>query len=399
MMEETYFTSESVTEGHPDKIADQISDAILDAVLEQDSNGRVACEVAVTTGLVLIFGEITTNANVNYRNVARETIKSIGYSENLLGFNGDSCAILVALDEQSPDIAQGLTNENNDKLGAGDQGMMFGFATNETPEYLPLPIALSHRIAKRLSIVRKENILDYLKPDGKCQVTVEYDSNGEAKRIEAIVVSTQHSEDVNKTVMEQDMIKHVINPVIPNGLLDENTKFYINPSGKFVTGGPQGDAGLTGRKIIVDTYGGFSSHGGGAFSGKDATKVDRSGAYMARYIAKNIVASGLAKKCEIQLAYAIGLETPISVVLNTFGTAEAIEEIIAEAVKMNFDLTPRGIIKQLHLDQPVFSETATYGHFGNNKYTWEQVDQQEKLKKTVESLLLLSSQKNYYKIK
>ncbi|MBO0439025.1 methionine adenosyltransferase [Enterococcus sp. DIV0869a] len=398
-MEETYFTSESVTEGHPDKIADQISDAILDAVLEQDSNGRVACEVAVTTGLVLIFGEITTNANVNYRNVARETIKSIGYSENLLGFNGDSCAILVALDEQSPDIAQGLTNENNDKLGAGDQGMMFGFATNETPEYLPLPIALSHRIAKRLSIVRKENILDYLKPDGKCQVTVEYDSNGEAKRIEAIVVSTQHSEDVNKTVMEQDMIKHVINPVIPNGLLDENTKFYINPSGKFVTGGPQGDAGLTGRKIIVDTYGGFSSHGGGAFSGKDATKVDRSGAYMARYIAKNIVASGLAKKCEIQLAYAIGLETPISVVLNTFGTAEAIEEIIAEAVKMNFDLTPRGIIKQLHLDQPVFSETATYGHFGNNKYTWEQVDQQEKLKKTVESLLLLSSQKNYYKIK
>lgn len=398
-MEETYFTSESVTEGHPDKIADQISDAILDAVLEQDSNGRVACEVAVTTGLVLIFGEITTNANVNYRNVARETIKSIGYSENLLGFNGDSCAILVALDEQSPDIAQGLTDENNDKLGAGDQGMMFGFATNETPEYLPLPIALSHRIAKRLSTVRKENILGYLKPDGKCQVTVEYDSKGKAKRIEAIVVSAQHSEDTDKTVMEQDMIKHVINPVIPKSLLDENTKYYINPSGKFVTGGPQGDAGLTGRKIIVDTYGGFSSHGGGAFSGKDATKVDRSGAYMARYIAKNIVASGLAKKCEIQLVYAIGVEKPISVVLNTFETAKVTEKIIADAVKMNFDLTPRGIIRQLHLDQPIFSETATYGHFGNNKYTWEQVDQQEKLKKTVESLLLLSSQKNYYKIK
>ncbi|MHC1681959.1 MAG: methionine adenosyltransferase [Clostridiaceae bacterium] len=393
----TLFTSESVTEGHPDKICDQISDAVLDAIFEQDPNGRVACEVSTSTGLVLVAGEISTNAYVDIPKIARQTILDIGYDNAEYGFDGNSCAVLSAINEQSPDIAQGvnkalearngeLNDEEIEAIGAGDQGLMFGYATDETPELLPLPITLAHKLARRLSEVRKNGTLSYLRPDGKTQVTVEYDENDRAVRIDTIVISTQHDADVTLEQIEKDLHAHVINEVIPKEFLDSETKYFVNPTGRFVIGGPKGDAGLTGRKIIVDTYGGYARHGGGAFSGKDPTKVDRSGAYAARYIAKNIVAAGIAEKIEVQLAYAIGVARPVSISVNTFGTGVIENHKIVELIKNNFDLRPAGIIKELDLRRPIYKQTAAYGHFGRTDINipWEKTDKAEILKKQAE---------------
>ncbi|MGL4643408.1 MAG: methionine adenosyltransferase [Vagococcus fluvialis] len=393
MLERKLFTSESVSEGHPDKVADQISDAILDAILAKDPEARVACETSVTTGLVLVFGEITTTAYVDIQKVVRETIKGIGYTRAKYGFDGDTCAVMVAIDEQSPDIAQGVdasfekreTKAEQEDLGAGDQGLMFGFAINETPEFMPLPIALSHRITEKLAELRKNETLEYLRPDAKSQVTVEYDKAGKPVRVDTIVVSTQHDEHVTLETIINDVKTLVINEVIPSELLDENTKYFINPTGRFVIGGPQGDSGLTGRKIIVDTYGGYARHGGGAFSGKDATKVDRSASYAARYIAKNIVAAGLADKCEVQLAYAIGVAQPVSISVETFGTGKVSEADLIKAIRENFNLSPVGIIEMLDLKRPIYQKTAAYGHFGREDaaFTWEKLDKVADLKKSL----------------
>ena len=395
-MDKFIFTSESVTEGHPDKICDNISDAILDACMEQDPMSRVACETAACTGFVLITGEITTKAHVDYAKIARETIKEIGYDDSAKGFDGNTCAVLVALDQQSADIAMGvdkalearenqMTDEQLEAIGAGDQGMMFGYATNETEEYMPYAISLAHKLTKKLTEVRKNGTLPYLRADGKSQVSVEYDENGKVKRLEAIVISTQHDEKVTQEQIHTDIRKHVIDTVVDNALVDENTKIYINPTGRFVIGGPQGDAGLTGRKIIVDTYGGAARHGGGAFSGKDCTKVDRSAAYAARYVAKNIVAAGLADRAEIQLSYAIGVAQPTSILVDTFGTGKVSDEKLTEAVRKVFDLRPAGIIKMLDLRRPIYKQTAAYGHFGRNDLNlpWEQIDKAEELKAAV----------------
>ena len=373
------FTSESVTEGHPDKIADQISDAVLDEVLRQDPNGRVACETLVTTGLVVVAGEITTDATVDFQKVVRETVKNIGYTRAKYGFDCDTCAVLNAVGRQSPDIAMGV-----DTGGAGDQGLMFGFACDETPELMPLPIQLAHNVTRRLAASRKSGELPYLRPDGKSQITVEY-RNGKPARIAAVVVSSQHDPDATHKQIEDEIIAEVVRPSVPQELLDAETKFHINPTGRFVTGGPQGDAGLTGRKIIVDTYGGYAPHGGGAFSGKDPTKVDRSAAYMARYIAKNIVAAGLARKCLVQLAYAIGVADPVSILVDTAGTSSVSEKILAEVVRKNFRLTPNGIIEELNLRAPIYLETAAYGHFGRSGvgFTWERTDRAEILRNSV----------------
>ena len=390
-MVKTYlFTSESVTEGHPDKIADQISDAILDEILKQDPNGRVACETAVNTGLAILIGEVSTTANVDFQKVVRDTINEIGYNNPAYGYDGNSISVLVGLDKQSPDIALGVDNAvetkektENKEVGAGDQGLMFGFATNETDTYMPLPIYLSHKLSKRLAEVRKNGTLTYLRPDGKVQVTVEYDVNHKVERIDTVVVSTQHAEEISQEQIAKDIKEHVIKPCLDASLLDENTKYFINPTGRFVIGGPVGDAGLTGRKIIVDTYGGFSRHGGGAFSGKDATKVDRSGAYMARYIAKNIVASGICDKVEVQLAYAIGVANPVSIFIETFGTSKVDEGEIVKTIKKEFKLTPNGIINTLDLRRPIYKKTAAYGHFGRSDedFTWERLDKVEAFKK------------------
>lgn len=390
------FTSESVTEGHPDKICDQISDAILDAVLEKDPMGRVACETCTTTGMVMVMGEMSTNCYVDIPKVVRKTIREIGYDRAKYGFDCDTCAVLTSIDEQSADIAMGVNEALESKkgekdeveaVGAGDQGMMFGFATNETPEFMPLPIAMAHRLSRRLSEVRKNGTLDYLRPDGKTQVTVEYEDN-KPKRIDAIVISTQHGEEVSLAQIEKDMKQYVIKEVIPAELLDDETKYYINPTGRFVIGGPQGDSGLTGRKIIVDTYGGYGRHGGGAFSGKDPTKVDRSAAYAARWVAKNLVAAGLADKLEIQLAYAIGVAHPVSIEIDTFGTGKVNEETLVEIVKKVFDLRPGAIIRDLDLRRPIYRQTAAYGHFGRTDVDlpWEHLDRVEEIKKAYEEV-------------
>ncbi len=393
-MERLLFTSESVTEGHPDKMCDAISDAILDALLEQDPMSRVACETAVTTGIVMVMGEITTKAYVDMQKIVRETIREIGYDRAKYGFDCDTCGVITAIDEQSTDIAMGVdkaleAKENKmsdaeiEAIGAGDQGMMFGFASNETEEYMPYPIALAHKLVLQLTKVRKDGTLTYLRPDGKSQVTVEYDESGKAVRLDAVVLSTQHDENVTQEQIHADIKKYVFDSVLPADMVDENTKFFINPTGRFVIGGPHGDSGLTGRKIIVDTYGGYARHGGGAFSGKDCTKVDRSAAYAARYVAKNIVAAGLADKCEIQLSYAIGVAQPTSVMVDTFGTGKVSDSRLVEIIRENFDLRPAGIIKMLDLRRPIYKQTAAYGHFGRNDLNlpWEKLDKAELLKK------------------
>ena len=391
-MEKRLFTSESVTEGHPDKICDQISDAILDELMRQDPMSRVACETAITTGLVLVMGEITTKGYVDIQKVVRETIREIGYDRAKYGFDCDTCGVITALDEQSADIALGvdkaleakenkMTDEEIDAIGAGDQGMMFGYATNETEEYMPYPISLAHKLARKLTEVRKNGTLKYLRPDGKSQVTVEYDENGKPSRLDAVVLSTQHDPEVSQEQIHKDIKKYVFDTVLPQDMIDENTKFFVNPTGRFVIGGPHGDSCLTGRKIIVDTYGGYARHGGGAFSGKDCTKVDRSAAYAARYVAKNIVAAGLADKCEIQLSYAIGVAHPTSVMVDTFGTGKLNDEKLVEIIRENFDLRPAGIIKMLDLRRPIYKQTAAYGHFGRNDIDvpWEKTDKVEML--------------------
>lgn len=393
-MKRHIFTSESVTEGHPDKMCDTISDAILDACMEQDPMSRVACETTACTGFVLICGEITTKAAVDYQKIARDAIREIGYTDSTMGFDANTCAVMVALDQQSPDIARGVdlaleVRENNmserqiNATGAGDQGMMFGYASNESENYMPYPIDLAHKLARRLTEVRKNGTLPYLRPDGKTQVSVEYDENGKPVRLEAVVLSTQHASDVSQEEIHRDIRKYVFRPVIPAEMIDVNTKFFINPTGRFVIGGPQGDAGLTGRKIIVDTYGGMARHGGGAFSGKDCTKVDRSAAYAARYVAKNMVAAGFADKMEIQVSYAIGVAEPTSIMVDTFGTGKVSEEKIEEIIRKHFDLRPAGIIKMLDLRRPIYKQTASYGHFGRNdlKLPWEKLDKVEELKK------------------
>ncbi len=392
-MEKLLFTSESVTEGHPDKICDQISDAILDAMLEQDPMSRVACETCTTTGLVLVMGEITSNANVDIQKIVRDTVHEIGYTRGKYGFDADTCAVIVALDKQSADIAMGvdkalearehtMSDEEIAAIGAGDQGMMFGYATNETEEYMPYPIALAHKLSRQLSKVRKDGTLPYLRPDGKTQVTVEYDENGKPARLDAVVLSTQHDPDVTQEQIHEDIRKYVFDAILPADMVDSDTKYFINPTGRFVIGGPHGDSGLTGRKIIVDTYGGYARHGGGAFSGKDCTKVDRSAAYAARYVAKNIVAAGIADKCEIQLSYAIGVANPTSIMVDTFGTGKLSNGRIVEIIRENFDLRPAGIIQMLKLRRPIYKQTAAYGHFGRNDLDlpWEKLDKAEILK-------------------
>lgn len=392
-MERHLFTSESVTEGHPDKMCDQISDAILDALMEQDPMSRVACETCTTTGLVMVMGEITTNAYVDIQKIVRDTVREIGYTRGKYGFDADTCGVITAIDEQSADIALGvdkaleakenkMSEEEIAAIGAGDQGMMFGYASDETPELMPYPISLAHKLARKLTEVRKDGALKYLRPDGKTQVTVEYDENGTPKRLDAVVLSTQHDSDVTQEQIHEDIKKYVFDPIIPEGMVDENTKFFINPTGRFVIGGPHGDSGLTGRKIIVDTYGGMARHGGGAFSGKDCTKVDRSAAYAARYVAKNIVAAGIAKKCEIQLSYAIGVAHPTSIMVDTFGTGKLSDEKLVEIIRENFDLRPAGIIQMLNLRRPIYKQTAAYGHFGRTDVDlpWEKTDKAELLK-------------------
>ena len=386
-MEKLLFTSESVTEGHPDKICDQISDAILDALLEQDPMSRVACETATTTGLVLVMGEITTKGYVDIQKIVRDTVREIGYDRGKYGFDADNCAVITAIDEQSTDIAMGvnkaleakehlMSEDEIEAIGAGDQGMMFGYAVNETPELMPYPISLAHKLTRQLTKVRKDGTLSYLRPDGKSQVTVEYDENGKPARLDAVVLSTQHSEEVSQEQIHEDIKKYVFDPILPGEMVDENTKFYINPTGRFVIGGPHGDSGLTGRKIIVDTYGGMARHGGGAFSGKDCTKVDRSAAYAARYVAKNIVAAGLADRCEIQLSYAIGVARPTSINVDTFGTGKVSDAKLVEIIRENFDLRPAGIIRMLDLRRPIYKQTAAYGHFGRTDLDlpWEKTD-------------------------
>ncbi len=391
-MERRFFTSESVTEGHPDKICDQISDAILDELIRQDPNSRVACETSCTTGLVLVMGEITTDAYVDIQKIVRDTVREIGYDRAKYGFDADTCGVMTAIDEQSQDIALGvdkaleakenqMSDEEIEAIGAGDQGLMFGYATNETPELMPYPIAMAHKLALKLTEVRKNGTLSYLRPDGKTQVTVEYDENGKPVRIDTVVLSTQHSNQVSQEQIHEDIKKYVFDPVLPKDMIDDDTKYFINPTGRFVIGGPHGDSGLTGRKIIVDTYGGYARHGGGAFSGKDPTKVDRSASYAARYVAKNIVAAGLADKCEIQLSYAIGVARPTSIMIDTFGTGKLSDEKITEIVRENFDLRPAGIIKMLELRRPIYKQTAAYGHFGRTDIDvpWEHTDMAEKL--------------------
>jgi len=393
-MEKRLFTSESVTEGHPDKMCDQISDAILDALLTQDPMSRVACETVTTTGMVLVMGEITTNAYVDIQKVVRDTVKEIGYTRGKYGFDADTCGVTTAIDEQSADIALGvnkaleakehtMTSDEIEAIGAGDQGMMFGYASNETEEYMPYPISLAHKLARQLTKIRKDGTLSYLRPDGKTQVSVEYDENGKPFRLDAVVLSTQHDPDVTQEQIHEDIRKYVFDVILPSEMLDENTKFFINPTGRFVIGGPHGDSGLTGRKIIVDTYGGYARHGGGAFSGKDCTKVDRSAAYAARYAAKNIVAAGLADACEIQLSYAIGVARPTSVMVDTFGTGKLSDQKLVEIVRENFDLRPAGIIKMLDLRRPIYKQTAAYGHFGRNDLDlpWEKLDKAEEFRK------------------
>ncbi len=396
-MEKRFFTSESVTEGHPDKICDQISDAVLDAILEQDPNGRVACETSCTTGLVLVMGEISTSAYVDIQKIVRDTVREIGYDRAKYGFDCDTCGVITAIDEQSQDIALGvdkaleakenqMSDEDIEAIGAGDQGLMFGYASNETPEFMPYPIAMAHKLSRRLTEVRKNGTLPYLRPDGKTQVTVEYDENGNPFRIDTVVLSTQHSEDVTQEQIHEDIKREVFDVILPKDMLDDDTKYFINPTGRFVIGGPHGDSGLTGRKIIVDTYGGYARHGGGAFSGKDPTKVDRSASYAARYAAKNIVAAGLADKCEIQLSYAIGVARPTSIQVETFGTGKLSDEKLVEIVRENFDLRPAGIIKMLDLRRPIYKQTASYGHFGRTdvELPWEKTDLSEKLAKYLE---------------
>ena len=392
-MEKLLFTSESVTEGHPDKMCDQISDAILDALMEQDPMSRVACETCVTTGIVMVMGEITTKAYVDIQKIVRDTVREIGYTRGKYGFDADTCGVMTSIDEQSADIALGvdkaleakenkMSEDDIEAIGAGDQGMMFGYASDETPELMPYPISLAHKLARKLTEVRKDGTLKYLRPDGKTQVTVEYDENGTPKRLDAVVLSTQHDPDVTQEQIHEDIKKYVFDPIIPEGMVDENTKFFINPTGRFVIGGPHGDSGLTGRKIIVDTYGGMARHGGGAFSGKDCTKVDRSAAYAARYVAKNIVAAGIAKKCEIQLSYAIGVAHPTSIMVDTFGTGKLSDEKLVEIIRENFDLRPAGIIQMLNLRRPIYKQTAAYGHFGRTDVDlpWEKTDKAELLK-------------------